>query len=560
MKKSIIKKKRVYNPKKNNIKVYQLADNRFVLGVYNKGLTMCAIPEFLNELQSKRKRFAYTTYAGSKRGSITSYELECPESKLEDICNKNGYSLEVRQVVGVCEVKGDFVGKGNQLLFFKGGGGKWWLTEAEEKKLSSKNKYAGFRFFNPKNSNHITRKAELDDSVDTEYNIFCEHVDLGEGDNQKLKLIQRYDIIEFNNVKSATEKRQIITKEKHFKIKNSIKPNPRFYPRVLTLDKLAKTYHLLFKDGKGSKTFDYEDICQIDIGIDFSLGCINTVNKEFLYAPKNRCGYCYSFQNGPCFLDSVYDFTKEYFKQGLEKKIEKLGIVGKKIINIRIGQVTDGFIPKSFRKLPGYKDTLKIALEFLVEMKDDGYDFNVIFPSKMIEFREEYVDLFKQTNTSLMASIGYACAGLEKGALEHGFTVEKRLSELLKYAQAGVTSSVYIATDFTRDTKFMNADAIKALKFAEKHKDLINMQLLDMRVKKKAIAKALTGSSWDELLSSGKYHHEGKPLAASKMHPSFLELQKKYKKLGMDVRFCYTHPINKAEAECGSCFIDECRG
>jgi len=425
-----------------------------------------------------------------------------------------------------------------------------YLLEAEKHNLEFIAKNQGFsaEFRKPSEQN-------FPEVTDLEYNIFFKHINV-EGLNKTFRDIQRDDIVDF----CKKEAKEFDNKKNNIEIVNKIVPNPRF-----TLQK-PFAYQVV-KFGKGTSTKD----CVLDIGFDFSLGCLSNISNDWYYDPQGSCSYCYAYQNGPCFLDSHFDIDEKELREMIEEKKKKIGIEEKNVINLRFGQSTEVWVPKKFRDLPGFKDNFLMGLETVIRMQEDyakkGQKINLVIPTKTPKYDprssydRELAKLLKKSGASVFASFAYL--ELEPELNNHGFTVDKRLQEILNLAKAGVNSHIYVATDVTRPINEMQPDAKKALKFFYEHRGKLGLQFLDIRITKKKDAEIIGGNSWsclkdtpqqDILLPEKNWHLTGQGyLAANFVHPDYQNLAKN----NNDIRICYTHSPTGKGNYCGRCFVDK---
>ena len=381
----------------------------------------------------------------------------------------------------------------------------------------------------------------LDKGIDSEFNIFSRIIDIGEL-KKSLIYVNRDDIFEFCHERAAKEKKN----GEHYLLVDKIDPNPRF-----TLIKPKENEVVKF--GKGF----FHDICPINIGMDFSRGCVSNITPDGIYDLNGRCGYCYAYQNGPSFLETLYDFDEKLFMDKMHSKIKDLNLNNNEIY-VRIGQTTEASIPPIVKNFPGFVDNLKIALEGLVRLSDE-YKLRIAFPTKVPEFDDETVKLLKRLNVSVFASIGYR--ELEQGIINLGYPPEKRLENILSLAEMGVNANIYITTNLT-EHMLMQDDAKMAMDFFEKNKDKLNLQLLDIRIVNKRIAEMIGGAPWGCLKVSeqkdffidGKWGLTGQSyLHAHHTDPYFLELVGNNKG---KIRLCSTH-VKDGNRKCGMCFMDK---
>ncbi|MBW2986616.1 hypothetical protein KY333_04570 [Candidatus Woesearchaeota archaeon] len=393
-----------------------------------------------------------------------------------------------------------------------------------------------------------TANEALDSTVDKQFNIFSRVVSLTKDLRSTLIQSIRDDVQEFCNKKPSSEKNR--EKGRHFTLVKRIEPEPKF-----TLIKPGQ--FSVVKDGKGA----FHSICLIDIGFDFSKGCASTTTPDGFYNPKGRCSYCYAYQNGPCFIDTLFDIDEAYLKERIQAKIEERGFQKKRTLYFRLGQTVESHIPHTLRKFPGFYDPLKVTLRTMAKLAKKRRVRGAM-PTKTLEFDKELVKLFKAANVSVLASTGYE--QLESGMVEHGCDVEQRLDTILRYGQAGVNANIYIATDVTRSMAHMQPEAKRAYDFWQEHKKHLGVQFLDIRITKKSDAKLIGGQLWDALkydgdqvnalLTRGHWGQNSQNyLHALITHPDYLKV------IGRNrgkIRLCSTH-AREEERRCGKCFMDK---
>ena len=379
---------------------------------------------------------------------------------------------------------------------------------------------------------------------DDDYNIFSRHINLN---NLRDSLIQilRDDVVEFCHRKAARE--SIPRLEGHYTLVDKIEPNPKFTPIKPKKNELVKL-------GKGF----FHDICAINIGLDFSRGCVSNITPEGIYDLNGRCDYCYAYQNGPSFLETLYDFDEGFLIERLNERIEELKINKGERVYLRIGQTTEANIPEPIRSFPGFKDNLKIALNALTRIKED-YDLRIAMPTKIPDFDGETIEMFRKLNISIFASIGYK--ELERGIVRLGYPPEKRLEKILELGKMELNANIYIATDITNHNN-MQENAKMAIDFYEENKKYLGLQFLDVRITNKNTAGIIGGECWsclkynqqqDMFSPEGNWVLSGQNyLQAHHTDPYFLDLIGDNKGR---VRLCSTH-VSEEERRCGMCFMD----
>jgi len=359
------------------------------------------------------------------------------------------------------------------------------------------------------------------------------------------------DIISFCK-KPAIKKKQI-----EYSIEYVEKIEPQ---RKITLIKPGQ--YDLVKRAKGR----FHDICMLDIGLDFSIGCPANITPELTYSPDYNCDYCYAFQNGPSFLETIYETNEKDLILRIKKKIQELDIPPNKPVHIRFGQTTEANLPRSLRNLENMPHTLKTALRAINELQKDR-KILCAMPTKVPDFDDESLKLLKKIKIAVMASV--VDKSLEKGMVKHGYTLKKRLEGILKLAYEGIATLIYIATNTGAPLKHMQDDAKIAMEFALKHSDVLGLQFLDIRATKKSHVKQICGVSWEEAkngqkqkqlfddninCSAGNWGLTGQSyLYVKKMHQEFKNL------IGDNqgnIRMCCTHADSASDRYCGKCFMD----
>lgn len=386
-------------------------------------------------------------------------------------------------------------------------------------------------------------RKQYDTDTDKKYNILCKHIDL-EHLTEELIQCLRDDIEEFCNEKPAKKQ----TKE-GLTIADKIEPS-------FEITKIPARTDMV-KEGKGR----FHTTCIIDIGINPSMGCISNTTPEGMYKPENKCSYCYAHQNGPCYIDTVYEFTEKELISMIKNKITELGIEEKNTIYLRIGQNVEANTFPVLNKFKGTVNNLETILKAIVVLSKERRIITAM-PSKIIKYNKKTAELLRKAKVSLLASIAYE--QLEPGIVLHGFNSQKRMQELLKFAKDGVVSTLFVATDITRSLEFLQDDAKRALEFYEKHRDALNLQFLDMRITRKKDSRIISGTEWRDLLAStqkrlftdymGSWRRTGQNhLCAYTTNPDFLRITGN--NTGK-MRLCSTHVIEE-EQRCGKCFMDK---
>lgn len=397
------------------------------------------------------------------------------------------------------------------------------------------------------------RETSEDPKTDDDYNIFSKHT-IPENLEEKVINAIRRDIKLFCD-EPAKERKE----GKHHERVDRIEVSPKFVPRASHLDELAKA-------GKGT----YGNICPIKIGTDIMRGCISAITPEGRFDLRKRCLECYAHQNVIPALDTILLFNKDTYLRRINKKIEKLGLKEEKVVYIRLGQRTEINIPPVLRILPGYIDNLKIVLTALAELAQQR-DTRVAMPTKIPDFDDETIDLFKKANVTVLPS-----SGIEKfheGITDLGYPLKVRLEKALELAQRGVKTVVYPMVDITRGEESMYEDSVRATEFYFKHEnDFAGLQYLDGRITNKDLAEMMGGGPWNQLryclpreskqghfqqdlfLEEGRFYLTGQTyLTARITHPYWLKIIGDNKG---KIRLCSTH-VKDGNRKCGKCFMDK---
>lgn len=489
-------------------KFYQLAEDLFMYSSYSRGPILKMPPRALKPLLSQPEPVLHASYRGSgqgKHGFITSYLVKATRQSLVELAHGSSVHHETRDIFGIVPAQ-------------RG------LFAVEE--------------------------PPLDERVDREYNITTQTVlTLPDDIRQRILASVRHDVREFCN--SHPAKRQDENPDRHALVER-LHHEPK-------LELMTPKDWELVKAGKGQ----FEDICLLDLGLDFSKGCLSNF-VDGMFDSELRCDYCYArFQNGLNFLETVFRFDEQMLIDAIRSQSN-----GASPLHIRLGQRTECSYPERLRRQWGVPDNLRIALKALDELREEKPLLGVM-PTKTPEYDDELAMLMQHANTVPMVSIGYQ--RLENGIVRHGFSVKTRLREALRFADSGVHTGIYVMTDVTRSPELMQPEAKQAMEFYHKHKNpYLHLQFLDIRITRERDAQVIGGAGWDELKNSvaewhdplsldgrlfdrlpARWHLTGQGyLAASVIHPGFLNI------LNDDVRMCATHTVYDPK-QCGQCFMDK---
>jgi hypothetical protein len=383
-----------------------------------------------------------------------------------------------------------------------------------------------------------------------------------------------WDVVEFYGNKAEAAQASLFGQDRNAGVLTATYADSELIANPHKAIMLEPRNHQLVMLGKGRG----EEICKLEIGVDFSLGCIANTTPSGLYVPEHKCSYCYAYASNVPSIDTLLVVDPSNLRGLLEQKLE--GVPKGQVVHIRLGQLAEMNFPKAFRELTGAPYNLKRGLRVLAELAKERA-IRVVMPTKVFEFDREIISLFRKANVTVLASIAYE--ELEPGMVAWGFGCESRLEGALRLADAGVNAHLYVVTDVTRGFDSMHPDAHRAMEFYEKHKDVLGLQWLDLRLFKKWLAPIQAGAPWDQLIfhhtagmfrEPGRWYRTGqKRLAALAVHPDFKDM---IRESGGKVRGCFTHQrpgyslerdgrgvrlvrdpkSKKSDKMCGSCFTD----
>ncbi len=249
------------------------------------------------------------------------------------------------------------------------------------------------------------------------------------------------------------------------------------------------------------------DICRLEIGIDISSGCVVAVNPEGWHVPAARCSYCYDmYLNGAPIQSSLYALSPEGVADGLLGKIKEWGYSEKRTVYLRFGQRVDSMMPEAFRTRFGLPDNTKTVLEGIARVAQER-NVRTAVVTKLPEYSPERAEQLKRARATLLVSIGWE--SLEKGVLDLGYGVSRRIEEAQKFAEAGVPTGFFVALDMTRPVSTMQRDAELAFAHHENYRVLYDqvqggVLLLEARIRSKGHAETIGGDSWDALKVRGR--------------------------------------------------------
>jgi DNA repair photolyase len=390
------------------------------------------------------------------------------------------------------------------------------------------------------------------DRIVERYNIISRYKDMGLFYNNAFQKAIMHDIAKF--CEHNISKRPFQGQQIGFSLTDIIRP-------VFPIPRMQIKAGDLVKNGKGNTS----EICLINIGLDFSSGCIANVTPDGYYNPEGYCIYCYAYQNRASPLDTQFDFDAKTLVELIREKAKILEIPESQRLYIRLGQTTEVNIPKALRQLSGARNNLEVALEALSELASYR-DIRVMMPTKVPEFDRHMYTLMKSSNTT--AIVSFADEQNEPGIVAHGFDVERRLELARELASNGVNTHLYVAVNITADMSKMQHDANRAVEYA--FNEGMGVQLLDLRLTGKEVARKLGiignkpgDTKWSDLKYSnqnhlfsgekGRWHLQGNNyMCARNTDQTFLDAVND--NIGL-LRMCSTHTI-KDEQRCGLCFTD----
>jgi len=167
---------------------------------------------------------------------------------------------------------------------------------------------------------------------------------------------------------------------------------------------------------------------------------------------------------------------------------------------------------------PYYRKTL---LEFLELCKEFGTQ--AIFPTKMLEYNEKVATLLKETNSTLLYSLGWD--RLEPGVCSQGFTNTWRTEEAEEYLREGVNTSLTIVCDVTSSIGEnvsqgnIIGKALNPILFSP-----LNRRIIPFRPNSRKVAQEL-GIDWDEAKYAAPIPEDGHPNLLSEEYVQGLEEQ-----------------------------------
>lgn len=202
--------------------------------------------------------------------------------------------------------------------------------------------------------------------------------------------------------------------------------------------------------------------------------------------PDQKCGYCYARRHnyGKVTSSEVGDKTRQDF----EDKKPKFVRISK---NNEAGHIF-------------YRPALINFLELCKEFRT-----RAIFPQKMLEYDQKVADLLRETDSSLMYSIGWDRC--EQGACSQGFTNAWRIEQAKEYALEGVNTSLTIVCDITSsiDENVSRGSSIR--KALDCDLGIVKTRILPLRPNSKIIARKLLGIEWDDAKYNPPIPDDGNP-------------------------------------------------
>lgn len=504
-------KRRPHSPLAYVIKVYDAGEGKLFSPVYSQGPTLRVANPLLKQ-HARGGPVGHTVYVNNagRDAWITTYVLEASLSELAEIQRKTHKSL---------------------------------LVSSLEEDLSAKvDRDYGIR------SRHLSLgdlEASFVQSIRHDVKTHCERAE--RGDNHAYELFPSQ---EPETPQKRRRGRKLFTGETGF-----VQVERLEHGLESKLVRASATS--IIKPAKGT----LHEICPLQLGIDVSLGCVSTMTSDGWYDPSGKCSYCYAYQNGPCFRETVYALEEEAFTVMLKNRIAQQGL-DRGRLHLRLGQTSEAFIAGTLAERFGVPDVLSPVLGGIAHLRKKGYDIRVAMPTKTPQYSPEITDLLRAAGVSVLVSFGDERK--ERGINQLGFTPERRLEEARRLANAGVNTNLYLVVDITRGIDAIHSTARQALAFAERH--ALGVQFLDVRVTKKEDAMDLVGAEWGMALGNpaqtglwavsgagqGRFQKtEQSYLAAIRTHPDFL----KYTAPRGDRRLCSTHVLDGTQ-QCGYCFMD----
>ena len=312
--------------------------------------------------------------------------------------------------------------------------------------------------------------------------------------------------------------------------------------------------------------------CKLEANIDSGNGCIagwlpasdgqvasfdGKVFTNFYLALKAECDYCYAIPKHKTFPKTLFNIEKEILREQLLGKTRlKTGSEkehGKAIKILRLGKRTE------FGSIYTL-NSLSLVLETCIETET-----RTVFPTKFLKYNENIAELLKRSNSSLYYSIGFD--DVEYGPLMHGCDNNFRLEQMVKYAESGVNTNLYLLV--ADGSISPTGRDLKMIDFVKKHDKIRGLQVLPVRYSGKDLCKRMTGRIWDDLVKptnvdeqfmidgsfdenqkgAGWKVHAG-TLIQNKLHDDWIKIVKDNNGL---IRMCHHTEGKEGKTWCGTC-------
>ena len=242
--------------------------------------------------------------------------------------------------------------------------------------------------------------------------------------------------------------------------------------------------------GKGA----FYDVCFLDFNIDLESGiCSVAVDEKTGKVKKSdACSYCYSLRlfkkNGPYKAKKV----REKIFADLKTRIPEFSV-------LRIGKF--------------FECGSKLVRSELLEVLRLCVKYNIrpFVTSKILDFDVRVADLVIAANGVIHISLGNDY--MERGAVKHGYTNERRYDIAKLYATYGVVCGVRVIEDITMPMP----EFIKQI-----HKEDFHILLTPLYYKDKAtFTNRRSDITWDEAKELGIFKFEHGALHSVKVHPDW---------------------------------------
>lgn len=293
---------------------------------------------------------------------------------------------------------------------------------------------------------------------------------------------------------------------------------------------------------------DFHPKCILDINLDFAPYCINGISPNGKLAPHLSCDYCYAIRHHQGYPRRYAIEINELVKRIEEAR--RIRAEGRETESERKVSMPTRYLRLGKRTEAGadlFREEILTSLWAAIET-----GLKVVFPTKHLKFDREIAGMLKQTDSTLLYSIG--ADEFERGAAAHGRTNEWRFEQARLYLEAGVRAVPYVLIDATREDGGYFAENFRIAR------TFPQVQVLPLRIGTRELGQRILGS-WDKAVGqveqmsffdqqTGGFEQEGDgTLVHNTVCPSLAELVDD--NTG-DVGMC-SH--NKTTEWCNGCFM-----